>query len=92
MRDRARRKPGPDGGAGAPPPPRAHLVVPQEPFAASYFCQDERVEAFALADELVTSVVVRRFAALARELGVVMPIPFFERAAQSHFNASARRS
>ena len=67
----------------------ANLVVPQELFADPYFCKDERVEAFALAEELEASVVVRRFAALAREMGVVMPIPFFERAAQSYFNSVA---
>ena len=33
--------------------------------------------------------LVARFAALARELGVVLPVPFFEKAGQAHFNSVA---
>ncbi|MDE3065253.1 MAG: N-carbamoylputrescine amidase [Acidobacteriota bacterium] len=67
----------------------ARVVVPQELFADRYFCKDERPRDFDLAEELSASVVVRRFAALARELGVVIPISFFERAGQSYFNSVA---
>jgi N-carbamoylputrescine amidase len=67
----------------------ARLVVPQELFADRYFCTDERVRFFELAQELDESVVVRRFAALARELDIVVPISFFERAGQSYFNTVA---
>jgi N-carbamoylputrescine amidase len=65
------------------------LIVPQELFADQYFCKDETVSAFALAEEYATSSVVARFAALARELGVVLPISFFERAGQNYFNTVA---
>ncbi len=67
----------------------AHLVLLQELFATPYFCKDERAEHFALAETLEESAVVRRFAALAREVGVVLPISFFERAGQSYFNSVA---
>jgi N-carbamoylputrescine amidase len=67
----------------------ARLIVPQELFADRYFCQDESAAAFSLAEEHAASTVVARFAALARELAVVIPIPFFERAGQSYFNTVA---
>jgi len=40
-----------------------------------------------LAQEHPTFSIVQRFQALARELGVVLPIPFFERAGKSFFNS-----
>ncbi len=65
----------------------AQLIIPQELFADLYFCKDESVAHFALAEEFSDSIVVRRFSALARELNVVLAISFFERAAQSYFNS-----
>ena len=67
----------------------AKLIVPQELFADQYFCKDETVSNFALAQEYSTSPIVQRFQALARELGVVLLIPFFERAGRSFFNSVA---
>jgi N-carbamoylputrescine amidase len=67
----------------------AQVIVLPELFATPYFCKDESAEFFALAQTLADSTVVNRFAALARELGVVLPISFFERAGQSHFNSVA---
>jgi N-carbamoylputrescine amidase len=67
----------------------ANVVLLQELFATPYFCKDELAKHFALAESLRDSVVVARFSALARELGVVLPISFFERANQSYFNAVA---
>lgn len=65
----------------------AQLIVPQELFADQYFCKDESVHNFALAEDFSDSSVVRRFSSLARELNVVLPISFFERAGQSYFNS-----
>ena len=65
------------------------LVLVPELFATLYFCKDESAEFFELAEEFAHSSVVRRFADLARELGVVLPISFFERAGQSFFNSVA---
>jgi len=67
----------------------AQMVVLQELFATPYFCIDERAEHFDLAEPLERSGVVRRFAALAGELGVVLPISFFERAGNAYFNSVA---
>jgi N-carbamoylputrescine amidase len=65
----------------------ANLIVPQELFADQYFCQDESTSNFSLAQEYSTSSIVQRFQALARELSVVLVIPFFERAGKSFFNS-----
>jgi N-carbamoylputrescine amidase len=65
----------------------ANLIVPQELFADQYFCQDESSNYFSLAQEYPASSIVQRFQALARELGVVLLIPFFERAGKSFFNS-----
>jgi N-carbamoylputrescine amidase len=65
----------------------AQLIVPQELFADRYFCQDESSDHFALAQDYQSSSIVQRFQALARELGVVVVIPFFERAGKTFFNS-----
>ncbi len=67
----------------------ATLILLQELFATPYFCKDERAYFFDLAETLEESKVVARFAAMAGELGVVLPISFFERAGQSFFNSVA---
>jgi N-carbamoylputrescine amidase len=67
----------------------AGLVLLQELFESRYFCVTEEPRHLALARPFEGNTVIARFAALARELGVVLPIPFFERAGQAHFNSVA---
>lgn len=67
----------------------ARLIVLQELFETLYFCQVEKPEFHALAVPLDESPAVRHFAALARELGVVLPISFYERSNQAHYNSVA---
>ena len=67
----------------------ARLVVLQELFENLYFPQLEREELFALAHPVDDHPFVARFAALAAELSVVLPISFFERANQAHYNSLA---
>ncbi len=67
----------------------AGLVLLQELFATPYFCITERPEFFDLALPFAGHPLVARFSALARELGVVLPISFFERSGQAHFNSVA---
>ncbi|MBG0775641.1 MAG: N-carbamoylputrescine amidase [Desulfovibrionaceae bacterium] len=67
----------------------ANLVLPPELFAHPYFCKDQDSAHFALAEEAATSGLVARFAALAAELGVVLPVSFFERAGQAFYNSAA---
>ena len=67
----------------------AQVILVQELFAAPYFCITQRAEYFALARPLQGHPLIARFAALARELGVVLPCSYFERAGQVFFNSVA---
>ena len=67
----------------------AHVVLLQELFENLYFPQLEREELFALAHDVDGHPFLERFAALAAELGVVLPVSFFERAHQAYFNSLA---
>ncbi|MGE4220601.1 MAG: N-carbamoylputrescine amidase [Alphaproteobacteria bacterium] len=67
----------------------ANLVLLQELFETPYFCPDQKQAFFALAKPFEGNPVIARFAALARELGVVLPVSFFERANNAHYNSLA---
>lgn len=67
----------------------AQLVLIQELFATPYFCITQRAEYFALAQPMENHPLIARFAALAKELGVVLPLSYFEKAGQAHFNSVA---
>jgi N-carbamoylputrescine amidase len=66
----------------------AGLVVLQELFRSRYFAQSEDARAFDLA-EPIPGPTSERFAKLARELGVVLVVPLFERRAAGLFHNSA---
>ncbi|MBC2835706.1 N-carbamoylputrescine amidase [Paragemmobacter straminiformis] len=67
----------------------AQLVLIQELFAAPYFCITQRAEYFDLALPAENHPLIARFSTLARELGVVLPLSFFEKAGQAHYNSLA---
>ncbi|MBI1172179.1 N-carbamoylputrescine amidase [bacterium] len=67
----------------------ADLILIQELFATPYFCIEEWPEYFALAQPFAGNPLIARFADLARELGVVLPCPYFEKAGQAFFNSCA---
>ncbi|MEG0175268.1 MAG: N-carbamoylputrescine amidase [Aeromonas sp.] len=67
----------------------ANLVLLQELFATPYFCIEQYHGHLALAESFEQSRVLRRFSALAHELGVVLPISWFERAGNAYFNSLA---
>lgn len=67
----------------------AGLVLIQELFATPYFCITERAEYLTLAQPFEGHPLIARFADLARELGVVLPLSYFEKAGQAHFNSVA---
>lgn len=67
----------------------ANLVLLQELFATPYFCIEQYHGHLALAERFEQSTILRRFSALARELGVVLPISWFERAGNAYFNSLA---
>jgi len=67
----------------------AQIVLLQELFAAPYFPITQETRHFALAAPAAGHPVVDRFGGLAAELGVVIPVSFFERAGQAFFNSVA---
>jgi N-carbamoylputrescine amidase len=67
----------------------AQIILLPELFETPYFCIEQDTRHLALAREASASPAIRHFAALARELGVVLPISFFESAGHAYFNSIA---
>ncbi|MDU8929927.1 N-carbamoylputrescine amidase [Alisedimentitalea sp. MJ-SS2] len=67
----------------------ANIILLQELFENLYFCQDELPEFLDLAQPAEGHESLAHFSALARELGVVLPISFYELAGQARFNSIA---
>jgi len=67
----------------------ASIVLIQELFETPYFPIEQSHKHRSLACSLEESEVVRRFSALAKELEVVLPISFFEKAGEVYFNSVA---
>ena len=65
----------------------AQIILLQELFETLYFCQTEKPEYFQWATEQSANPAIPVFAKLAKELGVVLPISFFEKRRQAHFNS-----
>lgn len=68
---------------------KADLVLLPELFENHYFPQQQREERFGLAHPVEGHPFLGRFEQLARELNVVLPVSFFERAGQAHYNSLA---
>ena len=66
----------------------AKLILLQELFDGDYFCIEQHTRFLKQAIDLDKHPTVKRFAALAKELGVVLPISVFERAGQAHYNTT----
>jgi len=67
----------------------AQVILLQELFETEYFCKEHRAAYFGLARPIAGSPTVKRFRALARELGVVLPVSVFEQAGNAYFNSLA---
>lgn len=65
----------------------AQIILIQELFETPYFCQDQKAEYFALAAPVDDNPLIWHFQALARELSVVLPLSFFEKANNAHYNS-----
>jgi N-carbamoylputrescine amidase len=65
----------------------ATVVLLPELFEGYYWPQAQREQFFERAHPLEGHPFVPRFQALARELGVVLPLSFFERAGHTHYNS-----
>ena len=67
----------------------AQVVLVQELFETPYFCIEQDARHAALATTVEANPALHRFRDLARELGVVLPVSFYERAGQAFFNSVA---
>lgn len=67
----------------------ANVVLLQELFESVYFCKDQSPGNFSLAYSFEGNPLIARMSRLAAELGVVLPVSFFERANNAFFNALA---
>ena len=66
----------------------AEIICLPELYSSHYFCQDEDVDNFKYAEPLY-DVSFNEFSALAKELGVVIIVPFFEKRMSGIYHNSA---
>jgi N-carbamoylputrescine amidase len=64
----------------------AQIILIQELFELPYWCKDQDAKWFLEARPADDNPTLDHFAALARELGVVLPISFFEQANKAYYN------
>ena len=67
----------------------AQIILIPELFETPYFCIEQDSRHLALAQPLADNPAVRHFRGVARELGIVVPVSFFERDGQASFNSVA---
>jgi N-carbamoylputrescine amidase len=67
----------------------AQVILLQELFETPYFCIEQDSRHLALATALEENRAVAHFSRVAAELGVVLPVSFFERAGNAYFNSMA---
>ena len=67
----------------------ANVILLPELFETWYFCQERRYESYALALPVGENPAVKHFSALAKELGAVIPVSFYERDENVLYNSVA---
>ena len=67
----------------------ANIILLQKLFETPYFCPKQKFEYFDLAKPLSENAAVKRFTEVAKELQVVLPISFYEKAGNTAFNTIA---
>ncbi|XP_050883379.1 N-carbamoylputrescine amidase isoform X1 [Lathyrus oleraceus] len=67
----------------------ANIILIQELFEGYYFCQAQREDFFQRAKPYKDHPTIIRMQKLAKELGVVIPVSFFEEANNAHYNSIA---
>jgi N-carbamoylputrescine amidase len=67
----------------------AQVILLQELFETPYFCIEQDSRHLRLATTLAENPAVARLREVARELSVVLPVSFFERAGNAYFNSIA---
>ena len=67
----------------------AQVILPSELFEGYYFCREEKDAFFDWAKPAEGHPTITRFQKLAKELGVVIPVSFFERDGHAFYNSLA---
>lgn len=67
----------------------AQIILLPELFETEYFCQERNYDYYKLATKVEDNLAVKHFITVAKELNVVLPISFFERAGNTTFNTIA---
>jgi N-carbamoylputrescine amidase len=67
----------------------AQIILIQELFETLYFCQKENPEYYNYASEVECNKAVNHFRKVAKELGVVLPVSFYEKRNNARYNAMA---
>ena len=67
----------------------AQIILLQELFETPYFCKKPNPDYLQLATTVADNPAIVHFQKIAKELNVVLPISFFERAGQARFNSIA---
>jgi N-carbamoylputrescine amidase len=67
----------------------AQIILPSELFEGHYFCRTQREADFARARSAESHPTLRHFQKLAAELGVVIPVSFYEQAGPERYNSVA---
>lgn len=67
----------------------AQIILLQELFQTPYFCLEQKYKYFDLARRLEDDRAVGHFRSVARELGVVLPVSYYERAGKAYYNSLA---
>ena len=67
----------------------AQVILLPELFETWYFCQERNYDTYQLATPVEENPAILRFRKVAKELSVVLPISFFERAGQVTYNSIA---
>ena len=67
----------------------AQIILIQELFESQYFCMDQKEELFELSKPFDNHPTIKKFSEIAKELKVVLPVSFFEKANRAHYNSVA---
>jgi N-carbamoylputrescine amidase len=67
----------------------AQVILPSELFEGHYFCREEREDFFSRAHPAQDHPTLIQLQALAAELGVVIPVSFFEKSGPAYYNSVA---
>jgi N-carbamoylputrescine amidase len=67
----------------------AQIILIQELFESPYFCIEQEFKHLDLASSVDENPTIKQFSTLAKELSVVLPVSWFERAGTAFFNSVA---